>query len=414
MICRACGHTGLDCWLDLGNQPPANAFRLPHHPEPKTYPLAVARCMRCHLSQLTLDLPPSELYAGYAFRSGVSKTFSDHCDDLVSYALNIIEKPSAVLDIGANDLTLMRAFWLHEVEWPQITGVDPAPALTERDRGTVVEGYFPDVQLPHDRYDIVTTVNTLNAIPDLNGFVAGVAARLAPNGIWIVEVPYLVDVLRRLEVDTIYHEHRTYWLVSPFTDLVRKHGLEVLDVHHKPIHGGSLRFTVGRASDYPHANGPIPWTWWEETDGYLSSEAYAQIGFRMHCWKFELQRLMTQDPSIVPSSADASLGQIRTLTGVTRTWAGFGAAAKSTVLASLCGMTKTQIRYIVDDTYSKQGRVTPWGVPVVPPSELKEHPVEGIIVFAWNYADECVRRLKQLDWHGRVLIPLPETRELML
>ena len=87
-------------------------------------------------------------------------------------------------------------------------------------------------------------------MPDLHGFVAGIATILKPDGVAVIETPYVRDLVERLEFDTIYHEHRLLLLaLVARSDCSATHGLVVATSSASPIHGGSLRvFAVHAAA----------------------------------------------------------------------------------------------------------------------------------------------------------------------
>src|SRR6185436_16881220 len=87
--------------------------------------------------------------------------------------------------------------------------------------------------------------NVLAHVADLNGVVAGMSLLLKPEGVGVIEVPYLKDLIDFVEFDTIYHEHLCYFSLTALTQLFQRHGLTVQDVERLPIHGGSLRLFVG-------------------------------------------------------------------------------------------------------------------------------------------------------------------------
>src|SRR5205823_10076676 len=102
--------------------------------------------------------------------------------------------------------------------------------------------------------DIVHANNVLAHVPDLNGFVAGIAAILKADGIAVIEFPYLLDLVDRLEFDTVYHEHLAYFALTPLLPVFARQGLQIFDVERLPLHGGSLRIFARRAGSRPAAN----------------------------------------------------------------------------------------------------------------------------------------------------------------
>lgn len=361
MTCRVCATPTIE-WLDLGKQPLANALRKPSAPYPDTYPLVVARCPACGLSQLTTVLSPTTLYTGYPYRSGVSTTFRAHCKRLVEVVGGYLH-PGKWLDIGANDGTLLVA--AEAAGW-DVVGIDPSPQHEDVWRGT-----FPAFGLVGP-FHAITALNVLGHVDEVHAFVGEVARLLAPDGVFVVEVPYLLDLLTGIAFDTIYHEHLSYWTITSLRRLLAAHDLHIINLEYLPIHGGSVRVVAMKArasaEDDP-----------SETQ-LLTPAPYERFHTRLderirRWWDTYTER---------------------------HTWGAFGAAAKGTVFCTVVGLGPSYLRYVVDETPAKQGLITPYNVPVVPLQTLLDEPVEKLLVLPWNFEDEITEKVRAAGYEGRV------------
>src|SRR6266508_6405208 len=257
--CRSCHELGLRTFLSLGKTPLADALvprtRL-DEPEPR-FPLDVAFCESCSLVQLLEEVPPERLFVdNYLYFSSFSDDLLAHARD---HALGLIARQRLgpdclVVELASNDGYLLRNFV--EAGVP-VLGIDPAPdqAAAANTNGVPTLAEFFGTELARElrsqgrRADVVIANNVMAHVPDLNGFVEGIAILLAEDGVAEIEVPYVRDLIYNLEFDTIYHEHLCYFSITALDTLFRRHGLSLERVQALPIHGGSLRLTVGRYPD---------------------------------------------------------------------------------------------------------------------------------------------------------------------
>ena len=47
-------------------------------------------------------------------------------------------------------------------------------------------------------------------MPDINDFTHGLRAALKPEGTITLEFPHLLELVRQVQFDTVYHEHFSY------------------------------------------------------------------------------------------------------------------------------------------------------------------------------------------------------------
>ncbi|MGH7665503.1 MAG: methyltransferase domain-containing protein, partial [Gemmatimonadaceae bacterium] len=232
--CRSCGGRRLHEFLDLGRTPLANALRQRGdlvRPEPR-FPLVAALCVDCTLVQITETVHPTILFREYMYASSYSETVLHHaaaiCEELrVSRSL---DRGSFVIEIASNDGYLLQYFMDAGIP---VLGIEPARNIAQlaQARGVPTRPDFFSRELAGQLVreglaaDVILANNVLAHVADLNGFVAGVAALLRPDGIARFEFPYVGDLLANLEFDTIYHEHLCYFSAGAIDALLRRHGL---------------------------------------------------------------------------------------------------------------------------------------------------------------------------------------------
>jgi novobiocin biosynthesis protein NovU/D-mycarose 3-C-methyltransferase len=353
------------------------------HTNPKLgTPLEVLFCGSCGLSQLSLVVEPEILYSQYNYHSGVSSTFKRHCENLARWIATYYPG-GHVLDIAANDGTLVTAMQKMGL---QAFGVEPAANLVAE----AVKNGIPLLEGFWDKYTaarcepvkVITALNVVAHVDDLIGFFGHVRYALDERGMFIFEVPYLAMLTDRLEFDTIYHEHLSYFLVGPLNTALEKAGLNIHDIEEIDIHGGSLRVT---ASPLPVSSSAHVARFIEEerVKRLYSLSTYEGLGADVKEVKQAVTDWFSEHEHVV----------------------GFGAAAKGTVLINYCRLEE-KLRYVVDDTPAKQGKAIPGTrIPIRSREELiSDDSRPEVLILAWNFVDEIVRSLPA-DIRQRCWVP---------
>jgi SAM-dependent methyltransferase len=226
--CRSCGASELELILDLGRTPLANALPAEDDlsAEEPTYPLRLVWCSACTLLQIDETVPPAELFRDYLYFSSFSETMVRHAEELATSLVTArgLCGDDLVVEIASNDGYLLQFYKRAGV---RVLGIEPArnvAAVAKRERGIDTLAEFFDVGLARrlateHRASVVHGHNVLAHVADLNGFVAGIAALLADDGIAVLEFPYVEDMLANVEFDTIYHEHLCYFSLAAITRL---------------------------------------------------------------------------------------------------------------------------------------------------------------------------------------------------
>jgi novobiocin biosynthesis protein NovU/D-mycarose 3-C-methyltransferase len=398
--CRVCGGRTLDPILDLGALPLANSLVSVGDPPEERFPLEVVLCRDCALSSLSVVIPPEKIYRHYRYRSSMSRTFAAHCDQLVEDAAARLDlKPGAfVIEIASNDGVLLDAFSRRGF---RVLGVDPAENLVRiaRERGRDAMAAFWSAETAqrvveeYGRADLIVGCNVMAHCPDLGDILDGIAIATAPGGHFIMEVPYLLDLVEKHEFDTIYHEHLSYFLVHPLRRLFERIGWRVEDIQRIAIHGGGIRATAGpgpESLDVAHFLKA-------ETDARLCEPAgYAEFV----AW---IRRISLDLRTTLETRRSAG-----------RTIWGFGASAKGSTLLNFAGIGPDLVEAIIDDTPEKQGLLTPGNrIPVVAREELDRQRPDDLLILAWNFVDEVREKTRSFaEQGGTYIVPVPSVSVL--
>ena len=234
--CRACQNPKLVKVIDLGLQPLANSFLKKeqlNQPEAK-YPLEVYFCENCSHTQLIHIIDKEILFSDYVYFSShmpkVSAHWQKYADDVIGRFLK--SKNDLVVELGSNDGVLLKYF---KEQGFRITGVDPAKNIAklanEHGIETVAEFFnekiADQITAAKGRAKAILGNNVIAHIDDYETLGRGLSKLLAPDGVFVFEAPYLVDMFQNLTFDTIYHEHMSYLAVRPMNAWLKRFGLEI-------------------------------------------------------------------------------------------------------------------------------------------------------------------------------------------
>lgn len=391
--CRICGNKDLIPILDLGMQPLANSFlKIKDINKEKFFPLKLYFCKTCSLVQLLDIVNPKLLFENYAYNTGTSPALVSHLKELAKTSLKYtkMDDKSLIIDIGCNDGTLLR----HYKEMGYWTvGIDPAKNINPDDI-TIEHKYFgkdtaQSIKKKYGSAWIITATNVFAHIDNLNDIIDGVKILLKDDGVFIIEVPYVIDMIKNTEFDTIYHEHLSYFSLTALNHLFIMNDMQIVDVKNISNHGGSLRIFVKK-------------------DGKKSRKVRNMIKEESKIiWDINFYNKFTYDVSLLKSMLKAYI-YISKILGLKII--GYGATAKGNTLLNYCGLDSSKIDFISDRTPSKIGLYSPgMHIPIIDEKELPDREFNYILLLAWNYKDNILEKEKKLRNKGvKFIIPIPE------
>ena len=365
------------------------------------YPVDLYMCTECgHVQQLDV-LDSETLWEGYTYFSGKAKGMVEHFEQFFSKVVDDYSPKlnSLVIDVGSNDGSLLRPFKLNG---NKVLGIDPATEIAHEATRSGIETIpsvldmklAQEIKKSYGEASVITAFNAYAHADNMREMTDGIRHMLAPDGLFFFEVQYLLDVIDKMLIGTIFHEHMSHHSVKPIKRFLEEFGLELIDVYKVDIQHGSLIGTVqlkgGRRSVSPSVGEFITLENKRKLDKLETLESFNEK-------LIELQN----------RSADL----VRQWKKSNATVAGYGAARSAQTLISQYGFEGV-IEYIVDDHPDKIYRYPAGdGIQVIPTDELCKRMPDYTIILAWVHADKIVKsNQKYLDNGGHFVVLSPELK----
>ena len=405
-LCRFCKAPLVHTFLDLGRQPLANSYLTAEQLAAGTeaaYPLHVRVCHRCFLVQADDAVPPGAIFdADYAYFSSYSTTWVEHAR---RYAAAMAERfglgpESLVVEVASNDGYLLQHFV--EMDIP-VLGIEPA---TNTARAAIARGVPTEVTFFGEQAaralaargyeaDLMAANNVLAHVPDIGQFVAGFRELLKDEGVLTFEFPHLLNLIEKVQFDTIYHEHFSYLSLLAVEQVLRANGLRPFDVERLATHGGSLRlFCCHMGSGHEETGALAALRTAERAAGLDRIDTYAGFAPRVEAVRDSFRTFL---------AAENAAG---------RRIAAYGAAAKGNTFLNYCAATPADIVAVFDASPAKQGRFLPGShLPILAPDAVREIRPDDLLILPWNLKDEIMAQMGFIaDWGGRFVTASPETK----
>mgnify|MGYP001480413050 CR=1 FL=1 len=403
--CRLCNSSDLNLCFDFGKVPLGNNLLESQSDSinVEKYPLYVNRCNACDHFQLGVAVDPKKLYAtNYTYLSGVGKSFIKHFQEYAEWSEDKcnLSPDSLVVDIGSNDGTCLREF---KNLGHRVCGVDPASAPSDIANASGIDtlNCFFDKEAvnkiieKHGKADLITSHNVLAHVDNLSQVFLDIYSLLKDGGYFCFEIGYFKEVLKNNYFDTIYHEHLDYHHAKPLTKFLCGIGFDLIDLSINKVQGGSLRLFLKKTGE-----GRIS----AEAEKFLDSESnsilYQDKFIKEWRSKIKMNMMMFKN-------------KIKEYVSNGKIVAGYGAPTKATLLTEISELDSSDISFIMEDNNLKVNKFMPGsGIPIVDTSELIIKKPEVIVIFAWNFSNEIIEKIKsKIDWQASVLVPLPEFNE---
>jgi SAM-dependent methyltransferase len=304
-----------------------------------------------------------------------------------------LDSNSLVIELASNDGYLLKNFAEKNIP---VLGIDPAdgPARAAEAAGvktlcTFFTGALAKELAAQGKADVIIANNVLAHVADTHGFVDGIRTLLKDDGVAVIEVPYVKELVQHCEFDTIYHEHLCYFSVTALDRLFRMHSLFLNDLKHLSIHGGSLRLYVEKNENVAVS-----------VRDALQGEADERVN------QIDYYRDFADRVQQIRSSLRSLLQELRQQGSRI---AAYGAAAKGSTLINYTGIGRDVLDFVVDRNTHKQGLFMPGQhIPILATDALVAQKPDYVLLLAWNFADEILEQQSAYrQMGGRFIIPVP-------
>jgi methylation protein EvaC len=395
----------MESFMSLGRMPTANGFlRKDEFAKEVFSDLQVGFCSQCTMVQLTKVAEPEKLFhENYAYFSSASAGMVSHFGDFARrvYDQFLDGDDPFVVEIGSNDGIMLQNFAQMGVRH---LGVDPSQNVAQQaaERGVATICSFfnhqtaSDILRENGPADLIFGANVISHIRDIRSVMSGVSLLLKEDGVFIVESPYLGDILRMTSYEQFYDEHVFYFGLASLSNLVNRHGMTVVDVEAQDVHGGSMRYVIAREGARLIQRSVARLQEQELALGLTQESTFLAMKERIHSSREQLRALL------------------KSLRREGKRIVGYGATAKSTILTNFCGIGPDLLEYISDTTPTKQGKYSPgMHIPVVPYQRFAEAYPDYALLLAWNHGEEVMAKEQDFrDQGGRFIVYIPEIKIL--
>lgn len=372
--CKICGSKGekyhsLFCWnlplaADIKDKPTSC----------KRYSVEPVVCTECGHVQLkdTLDI---DMYDNYLYTPSFSKEFQEYISEFADF-IDHLNVEKRMVEIGSSNGYLLKV--MQKKGW-EVLGFEPSSVLANEAEQSGVptkQRCFGDEESVQDikkwgTPNVVIMRHVMEHLDDLNAIVSAVGDILQ-EGMFVIEVPWLLKIIKEKQFYAFFHEHLSYFSVTAIRNLLKKYGFDVMEVKENSLEGGSIAVYAYKGK------------------GMLCNEKNVSAYLELEKEWCSIEKIR--------SFSDVGNQQISRIKNIVeaekksgRKVAAWGAGQRGVTLLNICGLTQADIDYIIDVNENYWWKyVLGADIQVVPPSWLNEHYVDSIIIFATGYVDEII------------------------
>ena len=373
--CRSCGNNNLKRVVSLGYQPLANNLVKKKDEKCELYPLEVNYCDKCHNCQLSVAVDPKIMFSNYLYTSSTSKVFRNHFIEAAkkySKELKLNKKNSYIIDIGSNDGVALKPFL--ELGFKKILGIEPAKNLAKlanKNKIKTFNGFLEkrNIRKIKKNADLILASNVFAHSDKLKEMAECMLSLLSKNGTIVIEVQYLLNTLKDLTFDNIYHEHFNYWSLTSLINFFKQFNAKIFRSEKIDTHGGSIRVYIKKDKKVKIENSVINMLKEEDNYGIKDFKTYKKFGEQVY------------------KIRECVLANIKKLKENNKTIIGYGAPAKATTALNFFGISK-EIDFIVEDNKLKHNKFIPGvNIPIKSKSQIKNKN-NILLVLAWNFYND--------------------------
>jgi hypothetical protein len=397
--CRLCKKNELEIVMDFGLSPLANSYPSSQTDNEDVFPLTVSKCRSCGHVQLNETVNPEILFSEYSYASSDSPSLVSHFKEYANTVTSEInlDKKDSILEIGSNDGILLKQ--LISLEYTNIYGVEPAANIAERSYNIGAAKIFNDfftfelskiIKTELGNFKLICANNVFAHVADIDSMVQGISNLLDEDGVFVFENAYLLDTIKGLYFDQVYHEHLQYYGIKPLVEYLKNYDLSIFHIKRVSTQGGSFRIYTQKISSGKREVR-------DSVQKFLDAEEELDLYNNNTFDNFSNQiKTLSQNVSDF----------IQNATKENKTICCYGCPAKFALFSKVFNLSKDNIKYVVDDSPLKQNKYSPGSkIPIVNKKYFYDYPTDYCIVSVWNMADSIIKNNKEFT--GKFLIPMP-------
>ncbi len=373
--CRSCYNTKLKRIVSLGYQPLANNLLDKKNDKIELYPLEVNFCEKCCNCQLSVAIDPKKMFSNYLYTSSTSKVFRDHFSNAAKEYIKEFKlkpKKAYIIDVGSNDGIALKPF--KDLKFKNILGIEPAKNLAKianKNKIKTFNGFLNNKNIKKIRKqaDLILASNVFAHSDNLREMAECMYKLLHNKGTIIIEVQYLMNTLKDLTFDNIYHEHYNYWSLTSLNNFFSNLNLKIFKAKKIDTHGGSIRIYVSKDKQKKVDNSVKKILNEEKKFGVQKFKTYENFGKKV----YEIRKNVLKKLSELKKNSQKLIG--------------YGAPAKATTALNFYGVTD-QIDFIVEDNPLKHNKYVPGvKIPIRNKKDIKNNN-NTMVVLAWNFFED--------------------------
>ena len=382
--CRSCENVNLKRVVSLGYQPLANNLLNKKEEKCELYPLEVNYCPECHNCQLSVAVDPKKMFSNYLYTSSTSSSFRSHFVEAAKIyvkQLKLKPKKSYIIDIGSNDGVALKPF--KDLGYKKILGIEPAKNLAKLANKNKIKTFNGFLEIKNlkkikKNADLILASNVFAHSDKLKEMADCMLRLLSKNGTIVIEVQYLLNTLKDLTFDNIYHEHYNYWSLTSLVNFFKKFDSTIFKAEKINTHGGSIRIYIKKGKKNKIENSVKKLLKEEEVFGIKKFKIYQEFGKKINKLKENVVK------------------NINKLKDKNKKIIGFGAPAKATTALNFFGVSN-QIDFIIEDNKLKHNKFIP-GVKIAIKSKKSVKEKNALIlVLAWNFYKDIKKNNSNLS-----------------
>tara|TARA_Y100000590_G_scaffold469879_1_gene660311 strand:- start:11143 stop:13701 length:2559 start_codon:yes stop_codon:yes gene_type:complete len=380
--CRCCGNKNLKRVVSLGLQPLANNLKKNKLQKIDTYPLEMNYCSNCHNCQLSVAVESKKMFDNYYYLSSTSKSFRDHFESSAKKYIRDLKltKKSYIIDVGSNDGIGLKPF--KDLGYKKLLGIEPAKNLTKLSKAKGIKtfnGYlnFQNTKKIAKGVDLILASNVFAHSDNLKEMAKCMIELLSKTGTIIIEIQYLLNTLKDLTFDNIYHEHYNYWSLTSLNYFFNKLDVSIFKAEKILTHGGSLRIYISKESK-------------KKIDASVKKILKEEVNFGIKNYKTYLNF----NKKVLRLRENVRKNCFK-LKKKNKNLIGYGSPAKATTSLNFYGINEDILNCVVEDNKLKQNKFIPGvNIPIISKEKLPNKNASAIVL-AWNFFNEIVKENKK-------------------